>query len=89
MPTISSFFGIIIYLYFFDDERHGLPHVHAKYQGHRAVFSIADADVLAGSIPMRQMRLVQAWIEIHREELLAAWKLAVNGLPPFAIEPLR
>ena len=40
MPTISSFFGVIIYLYFFDDERHGLPHIHAKYQGQEAVFSI-------------------------------------------------
>jgi len=39
MPTISMFYGIIIYLYFFDDERHKLPHIHAKYQGQEASFS--------------------------------------------------
>jgi hypothetical protein len=35
------------------------------------------------------MRLVRAWIEIHREDLLANWKLAVEGQQPFKIEPLR
>ena len=89
MPTISSFFGIIIYLCFFDDERHGLPHSHAKYQGQEAVFSITDAAIIVGAIPTAKARLVQAWIEIHREELLADWELAVNGLPPFPIDPLH
>jgi hypothetical protein len=40
-------------------------------------------------IPLTKLRLVQAWIEIHRESLLADWELAVNGQTPFAIEPLR
>lgn len=89
MPTISSFFGIVIYLYFFDDERHGLPHIHAKYQGQEAVLSIRDGSIIVGSIPNPKVRLVQAWIEIHRDELLADWELAVNGLPTFSIDPLR
>jgi hypothetical protein len=50
MPTISMFYGIIIYLYFFDDERHKLPHIHARYQGHEASFSIIDGELLAGEI---------------------------------------
>ena len=89
MPTISMFYGIIISLYFYDDERHKLPHIHAKYQGQDASFAILDGSVLAGEIPVSRARLVQAWIEIHRESLLADWELAVNGQTPFVIEPLR
>src|SRR5437867_9520686 len=79
VPTISTFYGIVIYLYFFDDERHKLPHIHARYQGQAASFSIVDGAVLAGDIPTAKAKLVQAWIEIHQEELLADWELAVNG----------
>lgn len=89
MPTISMFYGIIIYLYFYDDERHKLPHIHAKYQGQDASFSIVDGALLAGEIPSSKAKLVQAWIEIHRDALLADWELAVNGETPFPIEPLR
>jgi len=89
MPAISMFYGIVIYLYFFDDERHKMPHIHAKHQGENASFSILDGEVLSGRFPLPKMRLVQAWIEIHREELLANWDLAVNGSHPFQIEPLR
>ncbi len=89
MPTISMFYGIVIYLYFFDNERHKLPHLHAKYQDQEASFSILDGSILAGEIPQSKSRLVQAWIEIHRDSLLANWELAVNGLTPYAIEPLR
>jgi len=32
---------------------------------------------------------LQAWLEIHREDLMADWELAVNGMTPFPIEPLR
>lgn len=89
MPAISMFYGIIITLYFYDDERHHLPHIHAKYQGQDASFSILDGAVLSGEIPLSKTRLVQAWIEIHRESLQADWELAVNGQQPFAIEPLK
>ena len=83
------FFGIVIYLYFFDNEKHKLPHIHARYQGNEAVFSIEDGSILSGNLQNRQVRLVQAWIEIHRESLEADWDLAVNGESPFPIEPLR
>ena len=89
MPTISMFYGIIISLDLYDNERHKSPHVHAKYQGQDASFSILDGALLAGEIPVAKLRLVQAWIEIHRESLLADWDLAVNGEKPFAIDPLR
>jgi hypothetical protein len=89
VPAISMFYGIVIYLYFFDDERHKLPHIHARFQGHNASFSILDGAVLAGDIPLAKIKLVQAWIEIHRDELVADWDLAVSGQPPFPIDPLR
>lgn len=89
MPAISLFYGVVIYLYFFDDERRKLPHIHAKYQGRNASFSIVDGTMLAGEIPISKAKLVQAWIEIHREALMADWELAVNGQPPFPIDPLR
>jgi hypothetical protein len=89
MPTISMFYGIIISLYFYDDERHKLPHIHAKYQGQDASFSILDGALLSGEIPPSKARLVQAWIEIRREDLLANWELAINGQSLFPIDPLR
>jgi hypothetical protein len=89
MPTISMFYGIVIYMYCYDNERHKTPHVHAKYQGQSAVFSIVDGELLSGDIPSRKARLVQAWIEIHHETLLTDWELAISGEPPFRIDPLR
>ena len=89
MPAISMFFGIVVSMYFFDNERHKLPHVHAKFQGADASFSILDGALLAGNLPVAKVRLVQAWIEIHRESLMADGELAVNGQAPFPIDPLR
>ena len=48
-----------------------------------------DGELIAGDIPARKARLVQAWIEIHQEELMADWTLAISGEPPFRIDPLR
>ena len=89
MPAISAFYGIIIYMYFFDAKRHKQAHVHAKYQDEESVFDIDSGEVLEGNLRSQKMKLVQAWIEIHREELLADWQLAVKGERPFKIEPLR
>lgn len=89
MPTISMFYGIIIHLYYFDNEKHSTPHIHARYQGHMASFSILDSECLSGSLPKGQTKMVQAWIEIHRDELIADWDLAVNGEEPYKIEPLK
>ena len=89
MPTISMFYGIIIYMFCFDDKRHHLPHIHAHYAEHSVVLSINDGSVLEGSLPDKKMKLVQAWIEIHKEDLLADWKLAIEGQQLFRIDPLR
>ena len=89
MPLISSFYGVLIYMYFMDTKQHNAPHIHAMYQGAEAVFAIDSAELLDGKFPVRQTRLVQAWIELRREELIADWSLAVKGHPVERVEPLR
>ena len=89
MPAISTFYGIIVYMYFMDNKQHKAPHIHVKYQEHEAVVSIPDGEVLDGSIPKPKMKLLQAWIELHKDELVADWELAVSGEQPYKIEPLR
>lgn len=89
MPVISMFYGIIVSLYFVDDKQHKRPHIHVKYQDDEAVVSIPDGETLDGRLPPAKMRLVLAWIEIHRDELMADWELAVHAQQPYKIEPLR
>ena len=89
MPSISAFYGIIIYMYFMDNKQHSLPHIHVKYSGDEVVVSIPDANVLDGKIPAAKMKLLQAWVEIHKEELMADWELAVSGEQPYKIDPLK
>ena len=89
MPVISMFYGLIVRMFFFDTDKHHVPHIHVEYGEFNAVFSIADGEVLAGELPKAKLRLVQAWMEIHRDELLADWTLAVQGQEVFKIEPLR
>ncbi len=89
MAVISMFYGIIISMYFFDNQRHKLPHIHVKYQEYNVVFSIPDGEVIEGDMPIKKIRLVQAWIYIHQDELMANWELASTGREIFKIEPLR
>ncbi len=89
MPVVSMFYGIIVSLYFLDNKRHKKAHVHAKYQEHEVVVAISDGKVLEGRLPPAKMRLLLAWIEIHRDELAADWELVVRGQQPYRIEPLR
>ena len=83
------FYGIIVYMYFTGNRRHKKPHIHAKYQGQQIVVSIPDGEVLTGSIPNAKQKLLQAWIELHKDELMADWELAVAGEQPYKIDPLR
>jgi hypothetical protein len=89
MPAISMFYGIIVYMYFIDNKQHNVPHIHAKYQEHESVVSIPHGVTLEGSLPIPKMKLLQAWIELHKDELVADWELAVSGQHPFKIDPLR
>ena len=89
MPVISMFYGVVVYLYFYDNKRHHLPHVHVEYQEHTAVIEIPSGRVIEGSLPNNKLKLVTAWIEIHQEDLMADWKLATTGQAVFKIDPLK
>jgi hypothetical protein len=89
MAIISMFYGIIVYLFFEDNKQHHLPHIHVKYQDEEAVLSIPDGELLEGNLKPNKMKLVQAWIVLHADELVADWDLAVNGQSIFKIDPLR
>jgi len=67
---------------------HHIPHFHAYWQDHVAVIGIDPIDVIAGALPTRQRRLVEAWAELHQLELLDDWNLLQNGLRPNPIDPL-
>jgi uncharacterized protein DUF4160 len=89
MPVISMFYGIIVLMYYFDNRRHQRPHIHVQYNDEEAVISIPDGEVMEGSLRTAKLKLVEAWVELHRDELMADWTLAVNGQPVFKIDPLR
>ena len=76
-------------MYFYDNKKHHLPHIHVKYQNDEAIFSIIDGNLIEGKLPKNKIKLVEAWIEIHREDLIADWQLAIEGQQIFKIEPLK
>ena len=89
MPVIAMFYGLIVRMYFFDTDKHHVPHIHVEFGEFSVVLAIADGEVLAGEIPKSKLKLAQAWVEIHRDELMADWKLAVEGREVFKIDPLK
>ncbi len=89
MPTISMFYGIVVMMFFRDNKQHNMPHIHVRYQDAKAVISIPDGELLDGDFPKKQLRLVQAWVEIHADELMADWALAIEGEPIYKIDPLK
>jgi hypothetical protein len=89
MAIISMFYGIIVSMYYLDNKQHKLPHIHVKYQDEEAIISLHDGELLEGTLKPNKMKLVQAWIEIHNEELIADWELAITGETIFKIDPLK
>lgn len=64
------------------------PHFNASYQGYYATFNL-DGELIEGYMPKRQIKFIAAWTEIHKDELIANWELAINEEPLYKIEPLR
>jgi len=89
MPTISMFYGLIVRMYYFDNQQHNTPHIHVVYQDNEAVIEIPSGSLLQGKLPPAKMKLIVAWVEIHQEELMADWQLSLNGDQVFKIEPLK
>ncbi len=88
MPVLSTFFGIIVRMYKENGGKHKMPHIHAEYSGDEVVVTL-DGEILEGEIPKAKMKLLDAWMEIHREDLEANWTLLSSGEQFFRIDPLR
>ena len=88
MPTISMFYGILIKMYKELGGKHNIPHIHAEYGEHEAVYGF-DGVLIEGELPRKQQKLVEAWITLHEDELKANWKLLQTGEPFFKIQPLQ
>ena len=85
MPTISSFYGILIRMFFND---HGPPHFHARYGEFEATIDLGTLEVIKDQLPRRGLSLIQEWAMMHREELLEDWRLCRENIPPRKIDPL-
>ena len=86
MPRVSYFRGIAIYMYW-DEGAHATPHFHAHHAGTRASIDLA-GQIIAGEIDPAALRLIQQWIEVHQDELLANWERARRAEPILPVEPL-
>jgi hypothetical protein len=89
VPSISSFYGITIMMFFDESIHSGRPHFHAEYAGTVASFEIESLDCIVGVLPPRAERLIRKWASIHMEELAANWNRAREHKPLKSIEPLR
>lgn len=88
MPELARFFGIIIRMYAEPGVPHHVPHFHAYYQDHVAIYSFDPIELISGSLPKRQQRLAEAWAELHQTELWADWERLQAGQRPLPIAPL-
>lgn len=86
MPTISMFRGIKIFINW---REHQPPHFHATYGGEEVLVSIKDIEVLDGSIPHKQLKMLLGWAALHQDELMENWQLAENKQELFQIDPLK
>jgi len=89
VPELSRFFGIIIRMFAEPGSPHHSAHFHAYYQSEIGIFGIDPVELIAGSLPRRQRRLVEAWAELHQAELRADWERLQEGQSPAPIEPLK
>ena len=86
MPTISSFFGIVIQMFW---REHAPPHFHALYGEYEALIDIRTLEVIAGSLPRRALTLTIEWAVEHRIELMEDWNLCQAKQMPHKIAPLE
>lgn len=88
MPELCRFYNIVIRMLYSDNSQHHKPHFHVYYNEYEASVGI-DGDLLAGNLPLKQLKLVQAWAVIHEDELYDTWNKAIRNIPFEKIEPLK
>lgn len=86
MPTISVFRGIKITMYWSD---HMPPHFHAYYGGEEVLISINELEVIEGTFPGKQLKMLLGWAAMRQDQLMDNWELASKKMELFAIEPLK
>ena len=86
MPRISSFYGIVIWMYWND---HNPPHFHATYGDFEILIRITDLSIYSGSLPSRAFGLVMEWASLHQNELMENWDLLKEDRSVKKIEPLK
>jgi Domain of unknown function (DUF4160) len=89
VPELSRFFGIVIRMYAEAGAPHHEAHFHAYYHDSVGIYRVDPVDLIAGELPARQKRFVEAWAELHQEELLVDWNRLQGGERPLPIEPLK
>ncbi len=85
MPVLSMFYGVIISMFYKD---HNPPHIHIQYAEYKAIVDF-NGDILEGELPVKQRKLIEAWIVLHQDELYANWQLAKDKQGLFKIDPLK
>ena len=86
MPTISSFYGLVVQMFYRD---HLPPHFHVRYGEFSATIRIRKLAVMSGGLPPRALKLALDWAALHQGELLENWRLCESMQPPNAIQPLE
>ena len=82
MPTISSFYGIIIFMHITRKE-HLPPHIHARYGEYQAAFLIETGELYSGEFPSKGQQLIKEFVLIYKKELQKMWDTEVYiKLPP-------
>ncbi|MBQ3079257.1 MAG: DUF4160 domain-containing protein [Clostridia bacterium] len=88
MTPISLFYGIVIYMYTDRSRALKVPHIHAVFKDEEVIISLA-GEILDGHLRPQKLKLVEAWMCIHEDDLAANWNVLINGSEVFRIDPLR
>lgn len=86
MPTIAMFRGIKVFMNW---REHQPPHFHATYGGEEVLVSIRELEVLEGTMPSKQLKMLLGWAAFHQDELLENWALAEKNQELFEIAPMK
>ena len=88
MPELSRFYGIVVRMQSEVGGKHNVPHLHALYGNYEVTVSL-DGFLLEGNFPIKKMKLLEAWMLIHSDELYKNWEMLQKGEGYFKIEELR
>ncbi len=87
MPELCRFGGMVIVMLFRDNQHHNKPHIHVYYGDYKASVGL-DSEMLDGSLPNKQYKILVGWMLYHEEELYRAWNQAIQGQHFDKINPL-